>query len=1736
MQKITLPKIIIVLGMHRSGTSLVSQLVNKLGAYMGINLLEANEYNPDGYWELKELVTLHRRMLDFTNNNWYAPYNKIQIDELIEKFGYDARELIRKMDDSNQNWCWKDPRMVLFLEFWQRLLKGREILYLVVYRHPSAVASSLLKRDEFPTLVSYALYEIYNQNILKWLEKAKNVLLVNYEETISNPEKYKILTNSVNQYLNKTDYKNGDEIQEVVKQNLNHGPQDSLTDLPISALRMYNLLAKKVEINIDGIDKYIIQYNEQILKLYTAYNTTIIKPHFYQIFFANSPNSFNQTESVIVELKKTTSEVRYELMLEPSYKYIRIDPLNDFVIIQDFSVYSTTELNYTKHCKIVTHNALFETTGIYSFDTCDPQIIVENPEKDSRITISFNYLNKGLEALPEIIRFYQTKTKQLILKCDESQKNEENLEKIAQLQQLAEFQKEKISILLEQNDEVIDKNNKISAIIKNKDNIINSLIEKYNESEKVKKGLQRELATANQKNDQLSNELNGLSAVLTATTNELSKLKIKFRILESDIGYRVHKKLNNLRIKIINSNLVAKISFQYQFKKKLRQIRASGYFDEAWYLNMYPDVRSNGMDALTHYMLNGAHELRNPSPFFNTHYYLETNTDVELSGNNPLYHFIKYGRREGRYGTAENYMPNAQLTDSTPYGTINHYVSKLIHRLDSTSDIQLIEQSGLFDAEYYYRNNPDVKQSGINALKHYYFNGWKEGRNTGDLFDENYYLEANPDVKKSKINPLLHYVKYGKNEGRLPRPFTINEVLCSKQAGISSLHQLSTEEAIPSIAVVCHLFYIDQLNDIIKYINNITTKSDVYFTVPIGKKNLVEDILQSNEFGHNSEVLEVENQGRDIAPFILILKTKLQKYELVCKIHTKKSTHDYNLRGWRSYLLNQLLGNHKIVRTIIHHFINNPDLGIAWPLPYPYLTQFGHDSSWGTGIYKVKNFVHIKNHFAVLNDLSIEDAPSYPSGSMFWFRPKALALLADNHVNTNAFEKENGQIDGTLAHAIERIIGILVAELGYKTTSLFFNSSLMKAEDAHYTRINGHETYLFIAHNLSLAGAEMLLLHLLQWIYKHTAIKTYVLVLKKGNDSVSLTDQYAQVSNVIMLSKLRPCETDEDIFKALYAITGPVDCIYGNTIVSATVYDMLKGYGVPYITHIHELGESIKRYISKDTVIQLQNESGPVIACSNPVKTYLQDTLGINKDRVFMVNEFICPEKSDTMPIAQLREVLGLPVNKTLIWGCGTIYWRKGTDYFIETAAQLQSLGYHDFTFIWIGDNYWDKQGPEWGSWREWENFIMQNNLADKVKFLGLKDSPRSYFAAGDMFFLPSREDPYPLVCLEAAEKSLPILCFDESGGMPEFVGLDCGIVIPKADCIKAAQSIAKLIDDPSLRKKLGENARNKLLHNHTDIVTVPQILKISRHILNKKPLVSVIVPIYNQAPFLKQRLDSILNQTFKDYEILILDDCSTDPSLLEVEPYLSYPFVRLLKNTQNSGSPFAQWEKGISMAEGSFIWIAEGDDMSELNFLETLLPMFNTPDINLVFCNSNLINTKNEITPNHYLHNGHYKGLGFEANKWYDDYVEEGILEIENALCVRNTIPNVSAVLFRASEIKQIDFTACQQFNTCGDWYVYIQLVKKGKIAYKTASLNYHRVHKESVVAKFRKSSTDTISDYYKMHYMILSNFTIKKEMSNKIFESIDNTIRKMYKDLTEIEFSLIYNKAELIKCYEKD
>ena len=221
------------------------------------------------------------------------------------------------------------------------------------------------------------------------------------------------------------------------------------------------------------------------------------------------------------------------------------------------------------------------------------------------------------------------------------------------------------------------------------------------------------------------------------------------------------------------------------------------------------------------------------------------------------------------------------------------------------------------------------------------------------------------------------------------------------------------------------------------------------------------------------------------------------------------------------------------------------------------------------------------------------------------------------------------------------------------------------------------------------------------------------------------------------------------------------------------------------------------------------------------------------------------------------------------------------------------------------------------------------------------------------------------------------------------------------------------------------------------------------------QPLVSVIIPNYNYARFLEQRIDSVLNQTYSNIEVIILDDCSTDNSKEVIEKYRNTPKVKhIIYNKENSGSTFKQWEKGFAKAKGEFIWIAECDDYAAPTFLEEIVHiMQNDETIKIGYSNSYWITPQKTF-----------------INRWCtikkDIKIYNGKRFIKTHMMKENYIYNASMVVFRRDALNSVD-PDYKNYKSCGDKLFWISMAVTGKVAYICKPLNYFRIHSDKVTSK---------------------------------------------------------------------
>lgn len=298
-----------------------------------------------------------------------------------------------------------------------------------------------------------------------------------------------------------------------------------------------------------------------------------------------------------------------------------------------------------------------------------------------------------------------------------------------------------------------------------------------------------------------------------------------------------------------------------------------------------------------------------------------------------------------------------------------------------------------------------------------------------------------------------------------------------------------------------------------------------------------------------------------------------------------------------------------------------------------------------------------------------------------------------------------------------------------------------------------------------------------------------------------------------------------------------------------------------------------------------------------------------------------------------------------------------------------------------------------------------------------------------------------------------------------------------------------------------------------------------------KKPLVSVIVPNYNHAPFLVERLETILSQKYPELELIILDDASTDGSHEILESYSDRDRVaQIVFNTVNSGSAFAQWRKGIEKARGEYIWIAESDDSCDSSFLDTMIrDITRKKGTVMAFCRSMCIDEKN-------------RELGVHPNQEHleDRFRMKGEKFIKKWLGVKNTVVNASSVVFRKDAALNVsdDYSS---YKGVGDWLFWIEIARQGYVAFNPKALNRFRRHEGNTTQRMQRDGTG-ILECMKVYNYLRDKGYLGKVRFFRI--RVDNVFRVKYQmefpgmesDLKEVRRAARQQQKDLLTALDNN
>jgi glycosyltransferase involved in cell wall biosynthesis len=248
-----------------------------------------------------------------------------------------------------------------------------------------------------------------------------------------------------------------------------------------------------------------------------------------------------------------------------------------------------------------------------------------------------------------------------------------------------------------------------------------------------------------------------------------------------------------------------------------------------------------------------------------------------------------------------------------------------------------------------------------------------------------------------------------------------------------------------------------------------------------------------------------------------------------------------------------------------------------------------------------------------------------------------------------------------------------------------------------------------------------------------------------------------------------------------------------------------------------------------------------------------------------------------------------------------------------------------------------------------------------------------------------------------------------------------------------------------------------------------------------RHPKVTALVPSYNHGRYIRERIESILNQTYSNIELIVIDDLSDDDSHTILSELQARHGFLYLRNERNSGTPFAAWERISTLATGDYIWICESDDVAEPDFVETAVSnLVAEPEAMLFYCNSFIIDEASEaIDHTHsYFHNI------WKESRWDTDFSADGLTELLQFQLRGQTVPNMSSALITTSAFRAAFTPFLKRLHLTGDWLFLGEVMKLGKVVFSHSTLNRFRKHEGTsrVRVKSARSQAEFILTKYRL------------------------------------------------------
>lgn len=748
---------LVVVGMHRSGTSAISRVLNLLGADVPKKMLPPRPSNPTGFWESKDLMTLHDKMLHAVGGSWDDPGYLPEFwgnHEFKQAYHKKFAEIINNEYDESSFFVLKDPRISRFVPLTAASLQSLDIApkFVIALRNPLEVAASLKKRDEFHLAKSLLLWLDHSLRVEKMTRDWPRTFVL-YDELLKG---WRSVVRAAASELDVT------------------FPAWS----PRNDVLIESFVSPKLSHHTFSLDDIMLREDvAQWVKV--AYETLRMLAHGQSV--SANQKKLNRIYSEFKKAQKAFSPVLAQQQITLQRISKEREEVQKDLVQREKSAEELSGAIEQSRREIVDLRSRYEAAIKYRNDASEKS---EKHEKEiSGLSSELESIRKHHQNLrekyAEAIKARDDAVEQAATHIQTVDRISKDL--VARKSEAGELRAEYELAVKERDDfarEAADKAQEIKALSEQ----LSAIESEFEGLLENRDSVARERDDAFKKADKLAAEKKDLSQqvarqidVASVLREQLACARQEHEALRSSYLWRMGSPIRALGASCAGFSGKAGFAAQVfkvartQGLKKTRQLLedrrlllASALFNPEYYVKNNPDVTESGIDPASHYLLHGGESGRNPNPLFDTGWYLNKYRDVARSGMNPLRHFLLFGAREKR---DPNPLFQTRWYLQEYPDVVTSGVNPLVHYL-LFGGMEGRKPNPLFDGEWYLKQNPAVAEAGINPLIHYREQGWREGRNPSEGFDGQFYLENNHDVAASGANPLAHYLEIGRIEGR----------------------------------------------------------------------------------------------------------------------------------------------------------------------------------------------------------------------------------------------------------------------------------------------------------------------------------------------------------------------------------------------------------------------------------------------------------------------------------------------------------------------------------------------------------------------------------------------------------------------------------------------------------------------------------------------------------------------------------------------------------------------------------------------------------------------------------------------------------------------------------------------------------------------------------------------------------------------------------------------------------